>query len=129
MRLYKRGEAAAAAAAAFMDVKGYYLLTLLPFTAIIQQTGNCFYFDVWSRQTDTNPELSQLQQPVSGSFIDTWTPYAELARGRDTCCKCVTLSTILFWWRELHPKMAAARHRCVSYECVQVHNKFSEGLA
>lgn len=69
-RLYKCGEAAAA----FMDVKGYYLLMLLPFTAIIQQTGNCFYFDVWSRQTDTNPELLQLQLPVSGSFMDTWTP-------------------------------------------------------
>lgn len=78
MRLYKCG---GAAAAAFMDVKGYYLLMLLPFTAIIQQTGNCFYFDVWSRQTDTNPELLQLQLPVSGSFMDTWTPYAESAGG------------------------------------------------
>lgn len=57
MRLYKCEEAAAAA---FMDAKGYYLLTLLPFTAIIQQTGNCFYFAVWSRQTDTNPELWRL---------------------------------------------------------------------
>lgn len=68
MRLYKCGAAAAAAAAAFMDVKGYYLLMLLPFTAIIQQTGNCFYFGVWSRQTDTNPKLSQLQRVSLGVF-------------------------------------------------------------
>lgn len=97
MRLYKCGEAAAAAAS-FMDVKGYYLLTSFPFTAIIQQAGNCFYFDVWSRQTEPNPALLQPQQPVSGSFMDTWTlKDAEPAKGRDTCCKCAALSTILFW--------------------------------
>lgn len=80
MRLYKCGGAAAATAAMFMDVKGYYLLMLLPFTAIIQQTGNCFYFGVWSRQTDTNPELSQLQWVSLGGLLRTLVALVLLCR-------------------------------------------------